>query len=76
MNQYEVWGGLDGLRGRDGLVVTHGDVDAPQSLREACDSTHKIDLIQALYLGQVAQTFSIFECSRYHGLLPPPAITY
>lgn len=76
MNQYDVWGGLDGLRDRDGLVITYGDVDAPQSLREACASTHKIDLIQALYLGQVAQTFSIFECRRYHGLLPPPAITY
>lgn len=77
MNQYDVWGGLDMLRGRDGLFVTSGDGDAPQSLQDACESMQRVELVQPLYLGRVAQTFSIFQCNRYQGLRSPPvAITY
>lgn len=77
MNQYDIWGGLDALRGRDALFVTYGDWDAPRPVRDACDALHKLEVVETFHLGQVAQVFSIFRCVRYRGLPAAPGrITY
>ena len=72
MNQYDIWGGLDRNRGRDGLLVTGGDGEAPPSLQQACNVMHKVKVVETFYRGYPAQTFSVFRCREYKGL-PPPA---
>jgi len=77
MNQYDIWGGLDTLRGQDGLFVTYGDWDAPQRVQEACEAMHKLQVVETSHLGRPGQTFSIFRCVRYKGLAgAPSAVTY
>jgi len=68
MNQYDIWDGLDALRGRDGLFVTYGDWDAPATVQAACEALPKATVVETSHLGQPGQTFSIFRCGRYKGL--------
>jgi 4-amino-4-deoxy-L-arabinose transferase-like glycosyltransferase len=67
MNQYDIWGGLDRLRGHDGLFVTYGDWGAPRPVREACEALQKLQVVETSHLGQPGQTFAIFRCVRYKG---------
>ncbi len=73
MNQYDIWGGLDALRGRDGIFVTYGDWAAPPPVQAACETLHKTQVVETSHLGQPGQTFSIFRCEHYKG--PPAAAT-
>jgi len=75
MNQYDIWGGLDRLRGRNGLFVTYGDWGAPRPVQEACEALHKVLVVETAHLGQPGQTFSIFRCVRYKGLSSTPSRT-
>ena len=75
MNQYDIWGGLDTLRGRDGLFVTYGDWDAPRPVQEACEALRKVQVVATSHLGQPGQSFSIFRCVRYKGLSGAPSRT-
>ena len=77
MNQYDIWGGLDTLRGHDALFVTYGDWDPPQPVQEACEALHKLQVVETSHLGRPGQTFSIFRCVRYKGLAGAPSrMTY
>jgi 4-amino-4-deoxy-L-arabinose transferase-like glycosyltransferase len=75
MNQYDIWGGLERLRGRDGLFVTYGDWSAPPPVQEACEALQKLQVVETSHLGQPGQTFSIFRCVRYKGLSSAPSRT-
>jgi hypothetical protein len=67
MNQYDVWGGLESMKGRDALFVTSGDREIPEGMRDHCDATHKLQVLETFHRGQVAQVFSIFACRSYSG---------
>jgi undecaprenyl-diphosphatase len=75
MNQYDIWGGLDRLRGHDGLFVTYGDWGAPRPVQEACEALQKGQVVETSHLGQPGQTFSIFRCVRYKGPSSAPGRT-
>jgi len=77
MNQYDIWGGLGALRGRDAFFVIDGEWDAPPSVREACDTIRKVQVVKTFQRGQPGQRFAIFRCGRYRGLVAPEGkVTY
>jgi 4-amino-4-deoxy-L-arabinose transferase-like glycosyltransferase len=76
LNQYDIWGGLEARRGEDALFVTYGDWPPPRGLHEACTALDKLEVVETLHLGQVAQVFSIFQCAHYRGSPGLPGVTY
>lgn len=66
LNQYDIWGGLDALRGRDGLFVTDWTVDAPEQMRQACESIERIRVFHTYLRGPPNKTFSIFFCKNFN----------
>lgn len=71
MDQYDVWGGLDLLTGRDAIVVTEGNVDIPPALRETCGAVRKIDIIDIRVRGVRLRTFSVFHCQQFDATRVP-----
>ena len=74
MNQYDLWGGWDALRGRDGLFVTYGAGDPPGELRTAFREVERLRVVQIAYRGQHLRDFSIFLGRDFQGF-PPRAFT-
>jgi undecaprenyl-diphosphatase len=68
MNQYDLWGGLEQLRDRDGLFVIGGDFNPPPALANACKALRKLRTVTPIYRGRPAQVFSIFACDGYGGV--------
>jgi len=68
MNQYDLWGGIEQLRNRDGLFVTSGDFNAPPAIEKACKALRKLKTVTPIHRGRPAQVFSIFECVGYRGV--------
>jgi hypothetical protein len=72
MNQYDIWGGLGELVGRDVLFVSDGDWEAPVPMRQACASIHKIRVVEVFRRrGHAIGAFSIFGCEQFRGLAAP-----
>jgi len=69
MNQYDIWGGLDILRGRNLLFVTSGDGESHPSMREACHKLERIEVVKTFHRGYPTQVFSMFACEQYKGLI-------
>ena len=69
MNQYDLWGGIEQLRDRDGLFVTYGDFNAPPAIEKACKVLRKLKTVTPIHRGRPAQVFSIFECDGYRGVV-------
>ena len=69
MNQYDLWGGIEQLRDRDGLFVTSGDFNAPPAIEKACKALRKLKTVTPIHRGRPAQVFSIFECDGYRGVI-------
>jgi hypothetical protein len=67
-NQYDTWGGLDALAGRDGLFVTSGTWDAPAPLHAVCASVQRLEILDSRAYDQTIDWFSIFRC---RGFRPP-----
>ena len=74
MNQYDLWGGWDALRGRDALFVTYGAGDPPGELRTAFREVERLRVVQIAYRGQHLRDFSIFLGRDFQGF-PPRAFT-
>ncbi len=72
LNQYDVWGGLNALRGRSTLLVTYGDGDVPAAFRGSCATVTKLSPLRYTYRGVPAQTFSLFHCTDFRGAPPVP----
>ncbi len=62
LNQYDIWGGLETLRGQDILFVTYDDGEAPPEIRGACKRVEKAEVVRTFHRGRPAHTFSIFHC--------------
>jgi undecaprenyl-diphosphatase len=76
LNQYDIWGGLDALKDKDGLFVTHGDVDVPVGLVQMCRAVRKAKVVNSYHRGHEAQVFSIFECDGYRGAVSQSPVRY
>ena len=71
-NQYQVWGGMEELRGRDGLFVTFGNWGAPLAVYAACASVHPVEVVEITHGGQPVESFSIVRCQAFRGLSHEP----
>jgi undecaprenyl-diphosphatase len=70
MNQYDIWGGIEGnnrLLGLDAIFVRIGNENFPQELRDAFDSYTKERFI--VWEGdKILREYTIFKCYGFKGL--------
>ncbi len=71
MNQYDLWDGFSGLKGRDAVYVKGGDAGLKKETGAAFESCTKT-LFPIYYKGMLLKEFSIFRCRGFRGL-PRPA---
>jgi undecaprenyl-diphosphatase len=76
MNQYDVWGGWDTLKGRDGLFVTSGAGDPPGELQSAFHQVERVMVVPIRYRGQQLRDFSIYRGRDFRGFPPRPFTGY
>ncbi len=71
MNQYDLWGGLSGLEGRDAIYVKGGDSGLKAETAAAFESCGKT-LFPIYYKGRLLKKFSIFRCRGFKGVRQRP----
>jgi undecaprenyl-diphosphatase len=69
MNQYDIWGGLDGLTGYDAVFVMKGDTEFPEELERSFNS-HEKTRFTVKENERVLRKYSIFRCYGFKGLVP------
>jgi len=67
MNQYDLWPGLSGLKGRDAIYVKGGDAGLAPSTADSFNECKK-EVFPIYYKGRVLKKFSIFRCYGFKGL--------
>lgn len=72
MNQYDLWGGWEELRGRDGLFVTHGQVEPPAALRESFQRVERIRVVSIVDRGKHLRDFTLIRGEGFRGPAPRP----
>ena len=72
MNQYDLWGGWEALRGRDALFVTYGQVEPPPDLQEAFDRVVRLLVVPIVDRGQHLRDFSIILGEGFRGFPSRP----
>jgi 4-amino-4-deoxy-L-arabinose transferase-like glycosyltransferase len=70
MNQYDLWGGWEALRGRDGLLVVYGTLETPTALREAFAQVELVRQVPIRQDGRLLRTFTIFRGRDFLGFPP------
>jgi undecaprenyl-diphosphatase len=76
MNQYDVWGGWDALKGRDGLFVASGAGGPPRDLQDAFQEVERVKVVPIRYRGQHLRDFSIYWGRDFRGFPPRPFAGY
>jgi hypothetical protein len=72
MNQYDIWGGWEDLKGKDGYFVTYGAGEPPEPLRAAFREVSRVRVVPILHRGQHLRDFSIFLGREFQGFPPRP----
>ena len=72
MNQYDLWGGWEALRGQDGLFVSYGAGDPPHELVEAFGALERVAVVPIRKRGEHLRDFSIFLGRDFRGFPPRP----
>ena len=70
INQYDIWGGLEEIKGRDLLFLTDDEEPAARLMAANCEEMQKREAIETSYRGQRGRSFSVFVCRRYAGPRP------
>ena len=76
MNQYDLWGNWEALKGQDGLFITYGAGDPPQELRPAFREVVRVRVVPIVYRGQHLRDFSIYRGRNFLGFPPRPLTGY
>jgi 4-amino-4-deoxy-L-arabinose transferase-like glycosyltransferase len=76
MNQYDIWGDVDRLRGQDGVVVTYRMEAPPPELQEAFDSLELAEQVTIADHGRPVQRFTLFRGQGFRGVPPRPFTGY
>jgi 4-amino-4-deoxy-L-arabinose transferase-like glycosyltransferase len=71
-NQYDLWGGLPALAGRDAIYVQPDTPGLPQALQTSFDSCAEGEAVIIEELGRELKRFYLFRCRGFSGLLPQP----
>ena len=74
MNQYDVWGGWDTLKGRDGLFVTAGAGNPPGELQSAFHQVERVKVVPIVSRGHHLREYSVYRGRDFRGF-PPRAFT-
>jgi len=72
MNQYDLWGGWEALRGRDALFVTYGGGEPPPDVRAAFAHVEKLRVVPITHRGRQLTEFVIFWGQDFGGFQPRP----
>ncbi|MFQ5441402.1 MAG: glycosyltransferase family 39 protein [Thermodesulfobacteriota bacterium] len=67
MNQYDLWGGFEGLKGFDAIYVKGGDAPAEAMVVGAFEGCKK-EIFPVYYKGRVLKRFTIFRCLGFKGM--------
>jgi hypothetical protein len=65
MNQYDLWGGLEALSGRDGVFVTEGWEPARLGGVAGCSEIRTLRTVETLHRGLPAHHFTISWCRGF-----------
>ena len=70
MNQYDLWGGWEALRGRDGLYVAYDTPEAPAALRQAFVEVALVRRVPVDSEGVRIKAFAVFRGRDFRGFPP------
>ena len=73
MNQYDIWGGWDELKGMDAAIVLKADDDI-EKLKSHFESIEQVSELKLEYAGDVINEFRFYKGRGYDGWSPPPPI--
>jgi undecaprenyl-diphosphatase len=76
MNQYDIWGGWEGLGGRDGLFVSYDAGEPPPDLRAAFTAVERLAVVPVVHNGRRLHDFSIYLGRGFRGFPPRPFAGY
>ena len=71
--QYDIWGGLDGQRGRNGIFVTYGYQPLPHEVERAFRRVEVEPRVVVMDDGRLLHGFFIVRGYDFLGFPPPPA---
>ena len=75
LNQYDLWGGAEGLRGWDAIYVTEGERQLTEPVLRAFERTSGPELVRVQRGDRIIRTFSVFRCYGFKEFPPPPGKT-
>ncbi len=73
LNQYDIWGGLEALRGRNGIFVTYGYQPLPEALERAFQRMEVEPRVVVMEDGRLLHGFFIVRGYDFRGFPPPAA---
>jgi len=76
MNQYDLWGGWEELRGQDALFVTYGRVDPPPEVAQAFKRVERLRVVSIVDRGKHWRDFTIIRGEGFLGFPPRPFSGY
>jgi hypothetical protein len=72
LNQYDLWGGLSAMAGRDAIYVQPDTPGLPQALQAAFESCAAGEPVIIAERGRELKRFYLFRCLGFSGLPPQP----
>jgi hypothetical protein len=73
LTQYDIWGGLDAQRGRNGIFVTYGYQPLPDAVEQAFRRVEVEPRVVVMDDGRLLHGFFIVRGYDFLGFPPPPA---
>jgi hypothetical protein len=73
LSQYDIWGGLDALHGRNGIFVTYGYQPLPRAAERAFQRVEVEPRLVVMEDGQLLHGFFIVRGFDFQGFPPPAA---
>ncbi len=68
MNQYDIWGGLNLLKGKDAVYVKGGDAELDIVVEDAFESCEREPLFKAYRNDLIVRRATIFRCYNFKGM--------
>lgn len=76
MNQYDIWPGFFGFKGRDAIFVIMADDRMPRNIAAAFEKTGEPEQVKIEKYGAIMQEFTIFRCYGFKGMSPMEAESF
>lgn len=68
MNQYDIWGGLNLLEGKNAVYVKGGDAELDSAVEDAFESCDREPLFEAYRNDLIVRRATIFRCYNFKGM--------